>query len=301
MPRKAREKCEYSIYHIMIRGNNKQDIFIDQEDRIQYLERLKRYKETFDMEVYAYCLMTNHVHLLVYDNGQDISEIMKRFNLSYVIYFNRKYDRCGHLFQDRFKSVMVDRDAYFVEVSKYIHLNPEEAHIVEEAGDYQWSSLKVYLGERDPYQIIDTTRILAYFSKDYDDSVKLYAEYMGDKKIEEEIAATIESGHKGVRTVQGKRQISQEINTEQIIEIVSNHFNIHQLNLLRKNSKNYRLERDIAIYILAVKRKISYSEIGHIFGVGASAIGMGIKRAVNSMISDEDMLKEVHILLKKVA
>ncbi|WP_069999330.1 transposase [Cellulosilyticum sp. I15G10I2] len=301
MPRGPREKCEYSTYHIMVRGNNKQDIFEDEEDRIQYLKRLKRYKEKFKIEVYAYCLMTNHVHLLIYDNGQDISKVMKGLNLSYVRYFNKRYNRCGHLFQGRFNSVMVKRDSYFIEVSKYIHLNPAEAGMVGAPEDYKWSSLKMYLGERDSYEIIDNRRILAYFSKDYKGSMKLYAEYMYNKEIEEEVAVAIESGHKGIRAEVAATGASKEMNEDQILAVVSKHFNVHKLQLLKRNNKIHQKQRDLSIYIMALIGKMTYKQLAEIFYVKPPAIGESIKRAINLMIEDQSIQEEVNKVLKQIA
>lgn len=297
MPRGRREKYEHSIYHIMVRGNNQQSIFLDEEDRIQYLKRLKRYKERFKLEIYAYCLMTNHVHLLIYDNGQDISKVMQGLNLSYVMYFNKKYNRSGHLFQDRFKSVMAKQDSYFVGVSKYIHLNPVKANIVERAQDYKWSSMSIYLGERDIYQIIDSQRVLEYFSKQYSRSLTLYLEYIYDKDVEEEIATTIQEGHVGVKC----NAISQKIEQEKLLAILCRYFDIHQLQLLKKNNKIYHKQRDLCIYIMALVGKISYKTLAPMFYVKPPAITESIKRAINLMIQDTIVLEQVNALIKEIA
>ena len=163
MCRVAREKVGNSIYHICARGNNKQDIFLDNEDREEYLVRLRHYQERYQMKVYAYCLMTNHIHLLIYDNNQDISRFMHGLSLSYVIYFNRKYGRTGHLFQDRFNSIIVKNDAQFIYVSKYIHLNPVRANIVSSPLEYRWSSYYVYEVGKDENHLINSEFLLKYF------------------------------------------------------------------------------------------------------------------------------------------
>lgn len=296
MPRRAREKCEHSIYHIMVKGNNKQDIFLDEDDKVEYLKRVKRYKEKYKAKIYAYCLMSNHVHLLVYDNGQDISKIMQSLNLSYVIYFNKKHDRSGHLFQDRFKSVMVKKDAYFVEVSKYIHLNPVKAYMAKTAEQYKWSSSSIYSGKYEKYEIIDNTRILAYFSADYKESIKLYAEYMYNKEVEEEVAATIESGYAEIRV----KEIDRRVDIEKITQVLTDHFNIHLLQLLRRNNKTYSRQRDISIYIMALVGRMPYKQLGEIFHVKPATIGESIKRAINLMIEDKIIFEEVDFLLRKI-
>ena len=99
MPRCARKKGEYEMYHVMQRGNEKKSIFYDDEDRKRYLEILQKNQEKYESKIYAYCLMDNHVNLLIATNGSDISQVMKSINVSYVMYINRKHVRCGHLFQ----------------------------------------------------------------------------------------------------------------------------------------------------------------------------------------------------------
>ena len=144
MPRTARKKSETGIYHIIIRGINRQNIFEDDEDRIRFLETLDRYKKETGCELYTYCLMSNHVHLLVKENDDGLSSFMKRVNGSYAYWYNWKYDHVGHLFQDRFKSEPVDDDTYFLTVIRYIHRNPLTAGMTDGL-EYAWSSYTSYL------------------------------------------------------------------------------------------------------------------------------------------------------------
>ena len=123
MPRQRRKKGEYNTYHVIQRGNERKNIFLFDEDRERFIETLLRMKEKYNFLVYTYCLMDNHYHLIIYDNGNDISQLMKSINTSYAIYFNRVYKRCGHLFQDRFRSELIEDDNYLLEVSRYIHNN----------------------------------------------------------------------------------------------------------------------------------------------------------------------------------
>lgn len=148
MPRIARgQKSSQGIYHIMVRGNEKKDLFLDDEDRKSFIKTVARNQSRYGVNLYAYCLMTNHVHLLIGANGADISQLMKSINISYAMYFNRRYKRCGHLFQDRFKSELITTDAYMLEVSRYIHLNPARAGMVTAANllKYPWSSYPQYV------------------------------------------------------------------------------------------------------------------------------------------------------------
>jgi putative transposase len=145
LPRAERKKSKNGIYHIMLRGINRQDIFEDDEDREKFLETLKRYKEISRYEVYSYCLMSNHIHLLLAEKEEPLSLIIKRISGSYVYWYNKKYKRCGHLFQDRFKSENVDDERYFLTVVNYIHQNPVKAGMSKTVAQYKWSSYPAYL------------------------------------------------------------------------------------------------------------------------------------------------------------
>lgn len=147
MPRTARAKSESGIYHIMLRGINRQKIFEEKEDQERFLKTLTRYKEQCGYSVYAYCLMDNHIHLLLKEGTDDLGLVFKRIAGSYVYWYNLKYNRCGHLFQDRFKSEPVDNDEYFLTVIRYIHQNPVKAGLCCSAEEYSFSSMREYLGQ----------------------------------------------------------------------------------------------------------------------------------------------------------
>ena len=144
LPRIARTYSEVKVYHITIRGIDKQNIFLDEYDKNKFISILKETKEKYNYEIYAYCLMDNHVHLVIYDKEQKISKIMQSIEISYVFYFNMKYDRIGHLFQDRFFSKKVEDREYLKMVCRYIHQNPLKAGIGK-TEKYRWSSYKEYI------------------------------------------------------------------------------------------------------------------------------------------------------------
>jgi putative transposase len=127
MARKERKKSRSGIYHIMLRGINRQTIFEDEEDKRKFLETLKKYKDVSKYQLYSYCLMDNHVHLLIREMDETIAEAIKRISSSYVYWYNLKYERVGHLFQERFKSERVESEVYFLTVLRYIHQNPLKA------------------------------------------------------------------------------------------------------------------------------------------------------------------------------
>lgn len=156
MPRQSRQHTGTGIYHVMMRGINRQDIFEEQEDYRQFLYRLQNLVDPIDVNgehipsychVYAYCLMSNHVHLLLRERSESVSVSLKRLAVSYAAYYNKRYQRVGHLFQDRFKSEPVNDMEYFVTLLRYIHQNPVKAGICSKAEDYVWSSWQEYLND----------------------------------------------------------------------------------------------------------------------------------------------------------
>ncbi|MGI6357137.1 MAG: transposase [Bacillota bacterium] len=144
MPRVARARSESGIYHVVVRGTDRQDIFRDRKDRVHYLYLLADIKGETGYILHGYCLMSNHVHLLLDEGENSIGVIMHRLNTSYARWFNNRYQRCGHLFQNRFKSEPVMDDGYFVTVLRYIHLNPVKAGLVSRPERYLWSSYRAY-------------------------------------------------------------------------------------------------------------------------------------------------------------
>jgi REP element-mobilizing transposase RayT len=179
MPRVARQKSVSGIYHIIIRGINKQIIFEDKEDREKYLEIVQHYKQIDGYQIYGYCLMDNHVHLLVRE-GRDVSQSMKRIGISYVYWYNKKYNRSGHLFQDRFKSEAVESDEYFLTVLKYIHYNPMKAGLTKNIDQYEWSSYKEYIYRK---KIADVDFSLGIFSQKKENAVREFEKYMKENNV----------------------------------------------------------------------------------------------------------------------
>lgn len=139
MARKARVFGNTGFYHVILRGNNKQNLFNDDSDRKFFIARLRRYSMELKITVHAYCLMNNHVHILVGDASENISLLVQKITNSYVFYFNRKYDRCGHLFQGRFKSEPISDEVHFKTVYRYILQNTEKAGFAK-LDQYKWNS-----------------------------------------------------------------------------------------------------------------------------------------------------------------
>src|SRR4030042_2472899 len=140
MARKPRIEFEGSLYHVITRGNQRQQIFKATEDYERYLKILGDYKARYDFLLYAYVLMGNHVHLLMETKEVPLSKILQGINQSFTMYFNRRYATVGHLFQGRYKAMLCDKEYYFLSLIKYIHMNPVRAARAKSPGEYPWSS-----------------------------------------------------------------------------------------------------------------------------------------------------------------
>ena len=177
MARQARRQSQSGIYHFILRGINKQVVFEDHQDREKFLWCLRNFKESGQYQLYGYCLMSNHIHLLLKEGQEPIALTMKRIGVSYVSWFNRKYERCGHLFQDRFRSEPVEDDGYFLTVLRYIHQNPVKSGETQKVEEYQWSSYQAYLGESG---FVDTDFALALFSSEREIAKSRFAGFMNE-------------------------------------------------------------------------------------------------------------------------
>lgn len=180
MPRHAREKGIDCTYHIIVRSISEVKLFDDYKDKDKYLTIMKKYKDLYRFKVYSYCLMDNHAHFEVYSNGADISRIMHGINFTYAQYYNYRHGRHGHLFQDRFKSNIVDTERYLISLSGYIHNNPRKIRRYAESREvYPYSSLGIYLGlSNDQFKLVDHKLILELFSKDIILARRLYMQFI---------------------------------------------------------------------------------------------------------------------------
>ena len=162
MPRKARIKSDLCIEHVILRGVNQQVIFEDDHDYLQFISILKYYKKQCAFKLYAYCLMNNHVHLLIEYGDIGLDMIMKKIEVKFVRWYNQKYKRTGYLFQDRYKSEPVNDFRYFQTAFRYIHQNPLHAGLESTLGAYPWSSYRDYAVADSSF--VDIDKVLALFS-----------------------------------------------------------------------------------------------------------------------------------------
>lgn len=269
MPRTQRAKAEFTTYHIIQRGNERKNIFSCDADKFRFLDILAKTREKYNFLLYCYCLMNNHIHLLVNDNGNDISKLMKSINVSYVSYFNRVYERCGHLFQDRFRSEIVDNDPYLLQVSRYIHNNPVKAGIVARPGEYRWSSYNAYVGKPTSInRLLETNKILGLFSDQKNRAVMEYFRFMEKEEdnLEEIIFLDIEeepsTGQINNDFINGYTEAKQRL--ERIL--IERKLSMDELMLDKKT-------RDELIKSLRKNSSLSLREIGELFeGISESRI-----------------------------
>ncbi|MDQ1000774.1 putative transposase [Neobacillus niacini] len=175
MGRKRRAWFPGAKYHIMSRGNRKSTLFYDDEDRLKYLSFLKETMVRFPFTLHTFCLMSNHTHLQIETSDTSPTIIMSHFNTKFAKYFNKKYDFTGHVFEKRYGAELLDSLDYEFDVSKYIHLNPLKAGLVDELEYYPWSSYNAYVnGEVNEF--VDTKHLLSFFpapaSRHYEEYIK---------------------------------------------------------------------------------------------------------------------------------
>ncbi len=162
MSRSLRIEFPGALYRVTSRGDRREDIFVDDVDRQGLLGVVAQAMGRFDAQVMAYCLMSNHYHFVVHTRQANLSALMRHVNGVYTQGFNRRHAKVGHLFQGRFKAILVDGDAYMLEVCRYVELNPVRAGRVAEPGDWPWSSYRAHTGQMDPPSWLDSDGLHGY-------------------------------------------------------------------------------------------------------------------------------------------
>lgn len=278
MPRKAREKNSHSIYHVMCRSISEILLFKDDSDKDFYLHLLKRYTDRYRCSLYAYCLMDNHLHLHFDPRGFDISKFMHSVNTSYVRYFNKKYSRHGHVFQDRFESRILSTDEYNLAVSAYIHNNPHDIEGFSGSEEkYKYSSYGIYLGLRpDQHKLIDRSFIISMFNiSDYKVFANRYYEFASRQREltlqnhpNEAISTTVENEY-----ISGRKIILREHSASKVISFISDKLMIKQQNNLATKSRIKLIRyRAFTAYVLRVLCGLGYKEIcNYMFNITISA------------------------------
>ncbi|NLZ92724.1 MAG: transposase [Firmicutes bacterium] len=248
----------------MFRGNELKNIFFDVEDRLKFLQLLDEKALDENFTVYAYCLMDNHVHILLYGEHENLSRLVKRINTSYVYYFNKKQSRVGHLFHDRFKSQPVETDAYLLAVVRYIHNNPVKAGMVADPLDYRWSSYRSYADyPRISYSCLDPLYILKMFSENISEAKKLFLNF--SKQQEEKNLKIIDIDENEMRS----KDIIGEAAAKSFVDKYLQMKGI-QYDCLREN--RYKSIRNELISELRKKSNLSIRQIASLFGVSRGVV-----------------------------
>ncbi len=177
MARPLRIQYAGAFYHVTSRGNERKAIFKNDRDREKFLSYLQSAHERYGAVIDVYCLMDNHYHLLLETPRGNLSEIVHHINGAYTTYFNLKRQRCGHLFQGRYRAILVEKDTYCQELSRYIHLNPLRAEMVKDLRRYPWSSYPEYIGLKKA-SWLETGSILGYFGSQQRRSQRKYRSYV---------------------------------------------------------------------------------------------------------------------------
>lgn len=178
MSRKPRLYYPGALYHVLVRGNAKQAIFLSDADMLQYQRYVAEGLSEHGHRLHAYCWMGNHTHMLIQAGETSISRMMQSITQRYTQWFNKKYDRVGHLFQGRYKAILVDADDYLLELVRYIHLNPLRAGLVDRLEQYRWSSHHACLGDQElPW--LTTEWVLQQFGEDLHAARTRYQKFLG--------------------------------------------------------------------------------------------------------------------------
>lgn len=254
MPRESRKdkKSFTGVYHIILRGINSQSIFLENMDREKFINEIKRTKEKYNYKLYAYVLMDNHLHMLIKEENESISKIMQSLATRYAMYFNKKYERIGHLFYNRFHSKKVETKNYLLNVQRYIHKNPQNEGMCK-IEEYKWSSYQEYLENE---KITDTDFILSFFDENKEQAIKLWKSYHSvnnensyEEKNEFEIKRKLTDD-------EAIKKIKRKLKIENILEI-----------------QKYRIEdRDKIIKKICLIQGIRREQLARIIGISKRTI-----------------------------
>ena len=315
MTRPLRIQFPGAVYHVMNRGNEKNDIFSDDEDQSRFLKILSQSAKTYNVKVYCFVLMKNHFHLLVETPLGNLSEFMRHFNISYTSHYNRRHDRVGHLYQGRYKSILVQKDSYLTMVSKYIHLNPAKTVAMESLNPdqrlqylwaYKWSSLPGYFDPALRFDFVNYDLILVEYGGCNQTGINLYkqqlaedlsADFNIDEKVigrsilgDKEFVAFIKDTHlkdKKEREKPGIGEINKYLSQDVVLALLADEFEIEPEKIFKASGRI----RQIIMTILYKYAGLNNREIGENFGVDYSTVSQNRKRLRDKVEKDERVAK----------
>jgi REP element-mobilizing transposase RayT len=308
MGRAWRIEYEGALYHLMSRGNDGQDIYLNDTDRNFFLDTISEMSERFKVDIITYVLMSNHYHLLVRTHRANLKKAMQWFGTTYTRRFNNRNSKKGHLFQGRYKSILVQNNVYVVRLSCYIHRNPLRAGIVSRLIDYKWSSYPVYAyGKKGPAWL-STEVIWSNFKgadkhKQYREKVQKYAEE--EKRLPEDIHHGMILGAKKFvnkirkeflpdvphNDVPQQKQLAKDIKLDDVIKKSAK---VVQIDLdkcvqAKRLHGTDKLKRDLIIYFLWNRGLMTNEQLGRLFNISHSAISHSVKIFKEKMINDKEV------------
>ncbi len=313
MARQLRIAFESAFYHVTSRGNTRQPIFFDDKDRERFIEVLKRAKERYAYLLHAYALMDNHYHLLLETPRANLSRIMQTINTSYTVYVNKRHDRTGHLFQGRFKAIVVEKDAYLLELSRYIHLNPVRAGLVLQPEAYRWTSYTSFI-EPTEEGLVERAATLSYFGTGLQRARERYQAFvmapvsgsplqnltrpiLGSDAFVARVAS-----HGGASPADEEIPRAQRLTATPsipaIVAACASFYAIPQTHLLSRGKR--KPHRELAVYLAKVASGSTNKEVGAFFGIKGSAVSEIMKRAERRQKEDADFRSKVAELRKQL-
>ena len=321
MARPWRIQFEGAVYHIMSRGVGRQTIFLDNKDYLQFLQYLEKAVEKFSLDIFAFVLMNNHYHLLLRILQKNLSRFLQWIQTSYAVYYNRRHNHIGHLFQGRYKSILVGEESYWQGLSAYIHLNPIRANIVEKILDYPWSTYHDYVNSQKRYAWVRSEEVLKEFGRTKEEQIREYKNFvvqisgkersvldnvkhsfiLGDEKFVSWIQKKFTKENKNpYRELKGYNTIRDSGVPEKTIESLIEEFSIKKEELVLPLRRRSNLPRDIGVHILHTSTGLSNKEIGSLFSISPSAVTKASVRIKEKMEEDKDIRRKVNNLINSI-
>ncbi|MCK5684137.1 transposase [bacterium] len=290
MARPLRIEYPDAMYHITSRGDGKKDIFRNDNDRNYFINLLSEIKSRYRWKFYAYCLMPNHYHLLVETPEGNLSRGMRHLNGLYTQFVNRQYNSCGHLFQGRYKSIIVEKDSYYFELSRYIVLNPVRAGLTKYPDKYVWSSYNSVINSRKNKGLIERKELLQIIGgSSIPEAIKRYIifveEGIGEKSPLENLNAGFLLGSVDfIDKVLNHATSKRNIRNVKICERLADRPSLEEIFLEQKNIN----ERNCLIYKAFIDYEYKLQEIGDYLSLHYSTISRKISEQKNKKIKSKD-------------
>jgi REP element-mobilizing transposase RayT len=301
MARPLRIEYAGALYHVTSRGNERKDVFTSQRDREKFLSYVESAVVRYGAVVHAWCLMNNHYHLLLETPSGNLSQIMRHINGAYTTYFNVKRKRAGHLFQGRYKAILVEADAYALELSRYMHLNPVRAGMVAKPEDYPWSSYRSYSGHSATPEWLRTDFILGYVGRNSTDATQQYARYVEDllgrdydSPLKDTVASTVLGGEEFIRAV-SERHVGQTRAARNLpaVKALARRPSMDAIIMTIKAELGDRaaLVRAVSLYGCQKYSGAKLKDIGTRFGISDSAVSQASRRMAVKAETDSYLKK----------